>query len=70
MRCAPLVSPRLTGLAVSRNEDDDFTDEEAASRAIEAIRRAFQATHIPLKAMKGTTPRAKAMAAKRKRPEI
>jgi hypothetical protein len=44
----------------------EFSDEEAARRALEAIRRSFTMPHKPLKDFVGSTPRAKAMALKRK----
>jgi hypothetical protein len=45
---------------------DQYSDEEAERRALEAIRRSFTMPHKPLKDFVGTTPRAKAMARKRK----
>lgn len=49
---------------MSRHAKDDelYSDEEAAQRALEAVRRSFALPYKPQKALVGTTPRAKAMA--------
>jgi hypothetical protein len=52
-------------MATDKTMPEAFESQKAALRAADAIRRAFQTKHVPLKAVKGTTPRAKAMAAKR-----
>jgi hypothetical protein len=44
------------------NPQAEISDEEAAKRAEEAIRRSFSMPHAPHKAIIGTTPRAKAQA--------
>jgi hypothetical protein len=45
-----------------KKSDDQYTDEEAAQRAFAAIQRSFTLPYKPMKALVGTTPRAKAMA--------
>ena len=45
-----------------KKADSEFTPEETAKRAEEAIRRSFAKPHTPHKSLIGTTPRAKAMA--------
>jgi hypothetical protein len=42
--------------------NDEYSDEEAARRTEELIRRSFAMPHKPLKQLVGTTPRAKAVA--------
>jgi hypothetical protein len=48
-----------------RKTVEEYSDQETARRAEEAIRRSFAMPHVPHKALVGTTPRARA-AAKRK----
>ena len=45
-----------------KKRSDDYSDDEAAKRAEEAIRRSFTLPHKPRKSVVGTTPRAKSMA--------
>lgn len=45
---------------------EEYPPEEAERRTEELIRRAFALPHKPLKQIVGTTPRAKAMARRRK----
>jgi hypothetical protein len=47
---------------MKKTTDDEYSDQEAAKRAEEAIRRSFAMPHTPHKSLVGTTPRAKAMA--------
>jgi hypothetical protein len=42
--------------------DEEYSDDEAAQRALEAARRSFTLPYKPMKALVGTTPRARAMA--------
>jgi len=44
---------------------EEYTDEEAAKRAEEAIRRSFAMPHKPRKVVIGTTPRARAQQKRR-----
>ena len=45
---------------------DEYSEEEAARRAFEAAQRSFTLPHKTLKDFVGKTPRAKAMARRRK----
>jgi len=47
-------------------EPEQYSEEEAAQRAFEAARRSFALPHKTLKQFVGKTPRAKAMARRRK----
>lgn len=49
-----------------KKDDEQYSDEEAAERALAAIRRSFTLPYKPMKEYVGKTPRAKAMARKRK----
>jgi hypothetical protein len=51
---------------MEESSGDPYSDEEAERRTREAIRRSFQIPYKPQKALIGKTPRAKAMARKRK----
>ncbi len=51
---------------MTKEPDETYSAKEAERRALEAIRRSFTMPHKPLKDFVGTTPRAKAMARKRK----
>jgi len=53
-------------VAAMAKAKDEFTPEETARRAEELIRRSFAIPHKPRKLFEGTTPRAKALA-RRKR---
>lgn len=52
--------------AKRQQDDDQYSDKEAERRAREAIRRSFQMPYKPQSTLVGKTPRAKAMARKRK----
>jgi len=47
-------------------ENNEYPPEEAERRYLAAIRRGLNTPHKPLKDFVGTTPRAKAMARRRK----
>ena len=49
-----------------KEPEDPYTEEEAAQRALAAIRRSFTMPHKTMKDYVGKTPRAKAMARRRK----
>lgn len=49
-----------------KRQDEHYSDEETAQRAREAIRRSFETPYTPQRELVGKTPRARAMAKKRK----
>jgi hypothetical protein len=49
-----------------RRQDNEYSDQEAERRAREAIKRSFEIPYKPQSTLVGKTPRAKAMARKRK----
>jgi hypothetical protein len=50
---------------VKKEARADFSDEEAAKRAEEAIRRSFAMQHKPRKVIAGNTPQARAQRERR-----
>jgi hypothetical protein len=50
----------MAGMA--KEKETEYSEEEAAKRAEEAIRRSFSMPHKPNKELVGSTPRAKATA--------
>ncbi len=56
------IQPRRAIVVTMKKQTDEYSTEEAAKRAEEAIRRSFAMPHKPHKSLVGTTPRAKAMA--------
>lgn len=47
---------------MKKETNEKYSDEEADRRAFAAIQRSFTLPYKPMKALVGTTPRAKAMA--------
>lgn len=56
----------MTPAMPKKPQPEQYTPEQIEQRALEMVRRSFTLPHKTAKDFKGTTPRAKAMARKRK----
>jgi hypothetical protein len=61
-RLAPQQTTEVMQRMKQPKAEDQYSDEEASRRMLDAVRRSFTLPYKPRKALVGTTPRAKAMA--------